>query len=359
MSFLSRFFSPYRQRLLGVSIFKRVLIGNSLLIIFGAIFGTLITHQLVVLGDLKLILLFSFTGILLTLLVNYWIVKSALHPLHMLTAALNQADNKQIVIPDVLREYQDPDTISLVNAISGLLERLEQRTLQLRALSERALNAQEEERVRIAQNLHDDTAQALSSIIIHLERLEGIVPENHQNLIERLSEIRHLASQALEDLRKIIWDLRPSILDDLGLVPAIRWYARTSLEEVRITVEFDIPSSAMRTSPTLETLLFRVTQEAVNNILRHSQAKRVIIRLQQREDQIYLEIEDNGCGFNVEQESREAVSRKQLGLLGIQERVSLIGGKVEIESTPGQGTRILINIPVLTTEGYLHPSIAE
>lgn len=339
-------FARYRMGGIRVSIFNRVLIGNSFIIIFGAIAGTIFTRQLTLIGNVRLILLFSVSGILITLIVNYWIIRTALRPLYELGNVLEQVDNGQIHIPGSLKKYQDPYIHHLVTALDSTLLRLENRTSQLQAISERAINAQEEERIRIARGLHDDTAQSISMLIIRLERLENLIPVDLPDLVKNVADVRKFLIRLLEDLRKIIWDLRPSILDDLGLVPAIRWFARSNLEEAGITVDFEMDADVMRLPPHLETTLFRVTQEAVNNILSHADAKNVSVRLWSEQGHISLEVKDDGHGFDVERTSGEAVSKKQLGLLGIKERVSLVGGRVKVESALGTGTHVHVFIPL-------------
>jgi len=246
----------------------------------------------------------------------------------------------------------DPDIHRLVRAMNSMLERLDRRTNQWRALSERAINAQEEERKRIARGLHDDTAQTISTLIIYLERLEAASYEDPREYQSRLSEIRRMATGMLEDLRKNIWDLRPTILDDLGLLPAIRWYAQSNLEKAGLKIQFDFKNENLRLSPPLETMMFRISQEAVNNILHHANASIVKISLWNDRSKIYFEVEDDGQGFDVERISGEAVARKQLGLLGIQERVSLVGGDVQIISSPGQGTRLQVRTPFLNGNSF-------
>lgn len=346
MSLFSRLRSKYQSWLRRLPIFNRLLIGNSLVIIFGAIVGTFFTRHLALLGNFGLILTFSSAGILLTLLVNYLIIKTALDPIHELCQALEQMQAEQTVLPDSLKEFQDPDISNLVAAINALLQRLENHTIMLRLISERSINAQEEERVRIARGLHDETAQAISMLIIHLERVEKSMPEGYPALVQRTVEARRLATKLLEDLRKIIWDLRPSILDDLGLIPAIRWYARENLSGAGTEVNFKIPDETVRLPAHLETMFFRITQEAVSNILRHAQANSVTVSFQRIDQAVCLEIQDDGRGFRVEQTADEALSRKQLGLLGIRERVSLVGGELKVESAPGLGTCLNISVPI-------------
>jgi two-component system sensor histidine kinase UhpB len=346
MDLSSRLHERYHQLMLRISIFDRVLIGNSIIIIFGAVAGTIFTREMTLLGNMRLILLFSVVGILITLLVNWFIIKTALYPLHKLGDALEQVDSGQINIPDSLKNYKDPDIRRLVIAIDAMLNRIENHTSQLRAISERAINAQEEERVRIARSLHDDTAQSISMLIIHLERLGNLIPAGTSDVTRYIADAQNVANRLLENLRKIIWDLRPSILDDLGLFSAIRWYARTNLEKGGVKVDFYAASDITRLPPYLETMLFRIAQEAISNILRHANASKVSIRFWKADEQVWLEIKDDGRGFDIEKATGDAVDRKQLGLLGIQERASLVHGGVNIESSKESGTCLQVHIPM-------------
>lgn len=346
MDGFARFQTRYRQLILRISIFDRVLIGNSIIIIVGAIAGTIFTREMTLLGNAGLILLFSCVGVLITLLVNRVIIKTALRPLHELGKALEHVDSRQIRIPDSLKSYKDPDIRRLVMVIDLMLNRIANHTSQLKAISERAINAQEEERVRIARSLHDDTAQSISMLIIHLERLGHLLPKDSPEITHYVEDAQNVATRLLENLRKIIWDLRPSILDDLGLFSAIRWFARTNLEKGGVTVDFYVANEIKRLPAYLETMLFRVAQEAISNILRHANASQASIHLWMADEQIWLEIKDNGHGFDIEKTTGDAVDRKQLGLLGIRERVSLVHGGVNIESSPETGTCLKVHIPL-------------
>jgi two-component system, NarL family, sensor histidine kinase UhpB len=354
MKWLSRLLEHYRHYMLGISIFDRVLIGNSVIIIFGAVAGTMITRQMTLFGNIWLILLFSLAGILITLLVNRLIIRTALYPLHELGEAIERVHSGQINIPESLKNYQDPDIRRLVTAIDAMLNRMASYTSQLQAISERAINAQEEERLRIARSLHDDTAQSISMLIIHLERLANLIPAERADIARFITDAQQVATRLLENLRTIIWDLRPSILDDLGLFSAIRWFARTNLEKAGVKVDFYSDGDGMRLPSHLETILFRIAQEAISNILRHANAGHVSIRLWTACEQFWLEIRDDGCGFDLEKTTGEAVDRKQLGLLGIQERVSLVNGEVKIDSTQGEGTCLQVHIPVPAEELVRH-----
>lgn len=325
----------------------RITVGNTLIIIMGAIGGTLITRHLAsAAADLWLILIFMALGISITIIVNFLIIRAALQPLHELSDLTARIQSGEPEIDDPLPQDRDPDIIQMTAAVSSLVNRLERRNQRLQALSERAINAQEDERKRIARNLHDDTAQALSMLIIELERLENFCPSDVPLLHTSLVEARNLAIESLKELRKIIFGLRPSILDDLGLVPAIRWYSRNSLEEAGIQVTFNMPEHLPPLPARINTTLFRIAQEGINNIVRHAEAKTAVITLRQNEHEICLWLEDCGRGFDVTASNDQAIKLQQLGLLGIQERADLVGGRVVVESTRGQGTKLHVCVPL-------------
>jgi two-component system sensor histidine kinase UhpB len=328
-----------------LSIFQRIAIGNSIIIIFGAVAGTLITRHLAIeAADLGLIALFATIGTLLCLAINSWLISQALRPLRELRQTVDEIQTVKPGESKLLLQESDPDICQLSAALDALVSQLEKRNRQLRALSEQVINAQEEERKRIALSLHDDTGQALSMLIINLERLENQLPDDQLELQKKLSSSRQLASHALQELRKIVRDLRPTILDNLGLAPAIRWYARSNLEEAGIRVEVDATEDGAPLPHQMTSALFRITQEAINNIIRHSQAKSVDIVFRQGEDAVDLYVHDDGCGFDMAQVDGKQQERQQWGLIGIKERAELIGGEVCITSAPGQGTHVQVHV---------------
>lgn len=340
-------FSNLRQRFIRLSIYKQIVIGNSIIIFAGAIIGTLLTRHLTgIAADVWLILLFASIGTTFTILINGWVIKSALLPLAQLSSMVDQMHLENTQVEDHPLKDTDPDISALANGLQSLVQQLEERNRQLQALSGRAIHAQEEERKRIARSLHDDTGQALSMLIINLERLEKNLPANNRELATSLVSLRELSTNTLEDLRKIIYGLRPTVLDDLGLVPAIRWYARTNLEEAGIRVDVTAPEDTLTLPPEITTTLFRIAQEAVNNIIKHSDASSVNISLTLKDKKIYLLIEDDGHGFNVTQASEEAYTLQHWGLVGIRERAELMGGEVTIISKYEKGTHLKVSMPL-------------
>jgi signal transduction histidine kinase len=345
--FGAKFYTTLHRRIPFLSIYLRLALGNSIVIIIGAVGGTLLTHRLT--SDavsLWLIVFFACIGTLLALSVNSWIIYKSMQPFYTLVNIVKRAAGGQTDIPPVPLENSDPDFAQVSSALDAIVSQLEERNRQLRALSKRAITAQEEERMRIARCLHDDTGQSLTSLIISIERLENRLPEKTADLEQRLAAVRQQASSTLEELRRIIYDLRPAILDDLGLVSAIRWYTKSNLEPQGIQVGLQMPEDDLKLPVELSTNLFRICQEAVSNILRHSKARSAIITLAAKPGTVCLEIKDDGAGFELNTLSEKLTEPKKLGLLGIKERVELSGGVFSIESLPQQGTRLKICLPL-------------
>jgi two-component system sensor histidine kinase UhpB len=338
-----------RSKLNHLSIFQRIAIGNALVIIVGAVAGTLITRYLAIqAATWELILLFAGAGILLSLAINFYIVKVALRPLNalgQLAQELNQAEDSKSDHPVMSIENADPSTAHLAATLQSLFIHLQERNEELRAITERAITAQEAERKAIAQSLHDDTGQALTLLAIQLDRIEERIPSEQLDLKKQVAEARQLTSATLTELRRILSGLRPAILDDLGLVPAIRWYARTNLESAGVHVIFKAPNASVDLPSTVSTTLFRIAQEAINNIVRHAHASIATIVLKLDDRHVQLLVEDDGCGFDQDRVAQDAVQVNQLGLLGVRERAQLLGGKVTIDSLPDKGSRLLAVIP--------------
>jgi two-component system sensor histidine kinase UhpB len=340
-------FTNLRQRVQNLSICARITIGNALVIIVGATAGTLITrHFAAQARDLWLILAFATTGIALSILVNYYIVRAALSPLESLRAFVARVQAGQSLPPGQAITHGDPGVCELAATLTSLVQQLEQSNQQLRSISQRAITAQEAERKRIARSLHDDTAQALSTLIIQLERLERQLPAEAEQTQARIAETRALVVDIQAGLRTIVQGLRPSILDDLGLAPAIRWYARANLEQAGIQVQVDVPEEELALPQELTTTLFRIAQEAINNVQRHSGAKKAVITLRKDLGAVYLSVKDDGHGFQVAQDQGEALRLHQWGLVGIQERVELVGGRFSLTSEPGKGAMLQVCAPL-------------
>ena len=340
------------QKTAGISIFARIAIGNSLIIIFGAIGGTLITRIVTERGaETAWIVLMVSVGVVISILLNLYILQAALAPMRDLSTLVSQISDSPVQELEVSLRNPDPDTARLAASLSALIDQLYSNNRQLQQLSKRAIRAQEEERVRIARSLHDDTGQALLSLMYTLESLEKHVPQDDQAIQDRISDALVVASEALGSLRRVIRDLRPAVLDDLGLVSATRWYARSRLEATGVLVDFQADAESLPLSGELNITLFRIVQEAINNISRHAHAENARIRLGLDQDEVFLDIKDDGIGFQVSGNTAEAINLNHWGLAGIQERINLVNGRLIVESAPGKGTHLQVRAPLSSPQG--------
>ena len=250
-------------------------------------------------------------------------------------------------------------SLSRVEQAKAELEaRVEERTRQLaqvnKTLAERdasrgellrkAIAAQEEERKRIARELHDETSQSLVALVMRLERAKADVQGTQAQ--GPLEEVKALAVATLDEVHRLILDLRPSVLDDLGLPSAIRWNAERHLKPLGVAVRCELDGLEGRLPTEMETALFRAVQETMTNIARHSQAESVLVQSFVRNGRLTIEIEDDGKGFDPAILNEAGRPRRPLGLLGLRERMDLLGGTVEIDSSPGKGTRVALCVPL-------------
>ena len=210
-----------------------------------------------------------------------------------------------------------------------------------RWLLRKVIGAQEEERKRIARELHDQTCQTLAALGMRCEA--ALLGGSSLAYREGLAEARALAQRMLDEVHRVIFDLRPAVLDDLGLVPAIRWLADRHLRPQGITVRYEFGGLDERLPPETETALFRAVQETVVNVARHARAQNVLIQASRQGDTV--EIEDDGRGFDGAALATADPSGRGLGLLGIRERLELLGGTAEIDAAPGLGARVLLRAP--------------
>jgi signal transduction histidine kinase len=218
---------------------------------------------------------------------------------------------------------------------------------QLQHLTSLVINAQEEERRRIARDLHDDTAQALTAVLVRLRLLARQAEKEsiREGILEALSQ----TSTALEGVRRTAIDLRPSTLDDLGLVPAVESYAREFGERWGIAVKTHVQGFTVRMPRDLELIVYRIVQEALTNVAKHAEATAVEIELHVEGDHLIATVRDNGRGFRPDEVA--APSRERgLGLFGMRERAGLAGGYVDVHSRPGEGTTVTMVIPLRRDE---------
>ena len=241
-------------------------------------------------------------------------------------------------------------TIAMLGAAQDITEQkeaeeaLKSSQTRLQALSNRLLGVQEAERRHIARYLHDEIGQALTALLMNQQSILNLsAPPAIQAQIE---ENFRIADGVLQRVRELSTELRPAMLDDLGLNAALRWYATRLAERVGIGLQFSSKGEEGRNPPALETACFRIAQEALTNVVRHAKARLVSVTLREGEDAIELTIRDNGRGFEVSEAFARASRGKSMGLLSMQERTQLVGGDIKIVSTPSQGTEVRARFPI-------------
>jgi signal transduction histidine kinase len=274
---------------------------------------------------------------LFAILLAWGMAQSVRRPILRLTGdaqRLARGDLKQPIAPAGIDEIGQ-----LAAALEQMRKALAQDEL-LGRLLQKVIAAQEEERKRLARELHDETLQQLTALGMQLDLMTG----PHKPL-----EARRLVDQMIDDLHRVIYDLRPSILDDLGLLPAIHWYAER-LSSRGVAVQFEFPETPPDLTPEARIAVYRVVQEALANIERHAMADTVLVACNVSPTELTIEVEDDGTGFDPEEVRQPRENGQGLGLLGMRERLSLLGGTCTVESQPGQGTRVLIRLPLVQAQ---------
>ncbi len=265
--------------------------------------------------------------------------EEAQHRLQMVTAS-NQKLEQEIV----RRQAVEDALITSQQTTSELLEKSGQMQKELRHLSRQVLQAQEEERKRISRELHDVIAQTLTGINVRLSLLQSETQASPKDLQGKIALTQRLVEQSVDTVHRFARDLRPAMLDDLGLIPALRSYLKDFTQQTGIIVNLKADAAIEALESAGRTVLYRVAQEALTNVLRHAKASLVDINLQKLTSTITLEIKDNGRGFEVNGTSCAAKTNR-LGLLGMRERVEMIGGTFQMKSAPGLFTAVCVEIP--------------
>lgn len=236
-----------------------------------------------------------------------------------------------------------------------LLEQSSLQQEQLRHLSRRILSAQEEERKRISRELHDVVAQLLTGINVQLATLKLEATENAKGLSRKIARTQRLVEKSVDIVHRFARELRPAVLDDLGLVPALHTFMKRFTDETGIRVGLTAFAELEELSNTKRTVLYRVAQEALTNVARHAQASQAEVLIQKCPGAVCMRITDDGTSFDVEPLWHVKKSQR-LGLLGMRERVEMVGGTFTIESAPGKGTTVISQIPFNKgTKEHTHP----
>ena len=244
---------------------------------------------------------------------------------------------------NVVLQYLSGD----LNQVTRLLESAKNRQL----LGLKIIMAQEEERRRIARDIHDGLAQSLANVVLRTEITERMLIRKEYNSVrEELFDLKGQIRKGLEEVRKIIFNLRPMALDDLGLVPTVRKFVQDYEEKTKIRTRFELVGKESRLPSGMEAAIFRLIQEAFSNVQKHANASFVSVEMTFQKKMIKLVIQDNGAGFDVSKVEQKLATGAHYGLVGMRERVEMLEGRFEITSQRNAGTKIAITIPINTDQ---------
>ena len=236
----------------------------------------------------------------------------------------------------------------VIGAIETLEDVTERKNAEenLRNYLQEITRAQEEERRRIARELHDDTAQDLIILLRQVDKLMSAAPKLSPQNSKLLQELRQQTSKTLDGVHRFSQDLRPSVLDDLGLLPALEWLTSDLTKHLGIAIDMTVRGPVRRFTPEIELVLFRIAQEALRNVWKHSGTSRAWVTVEFGDHKTVLTIKDEGKGFELPPRTEDLTVAGKLGLAGMQERAQLIGGKLTLQSVPGKGTTVTLEVPV-------------
>lgn len=343
------------KRLANVSIFYKILIANSSIVVIGAIAGTTLTLRW---GDavdsvVEFVVLLALIGTLVSVIVNWFVLRATFQPLDELERTVDQVRQGNFSVRAAKADFGDPNIEALSQTMNGMLDTVERYRAQLHSLSMQVVNAQEEERKRIARELHDDTAQVLTAQLLRLKTMEAV----GQNLDpDGLGQLIDMTAEALEDVRHMAHELRPPSIDDLGLYASVESLTAQFRERFGIPITYRSEGSKRRFSPGVEIAMYRIVQEALTNVAKHSKAESASVAIGNDSVSVWAQVADQGIGFSPLDVDRSDGSG--LGLFGMQERTTLFSGKLTIDSAPGRGTTVTVRMP-LPESTPLDPAITS
>lgn len=363
----------------------KVLLANSVVILLGATVGTYLATRLRGANDssgLLALVDFVVTGLLVSVVINYALLKVALAPLAQLRDTMRQAQAGDLAQKARITG-QDPEADQLASAFNAMLAAIDELS---RSRASHILHAQEQERKRIARELHDETSQALTTLLIGLALLDETATGELAHA--RVADMRALVHQTLRAVRNMSIDLRPSALDDLGLLPALRWYVKEYQQKCGVEVELTAHGLKERLPAEIETAIYRIVQESLTNTARHAHARHawVVIREEhaQRDNsglpvmgsdnvasgvmsynevtsgaagdlsasplttanRITVIVRDDGAGFDAQATLKKSWQDRGLGLAGMRERAMLLNGEFALTSQPTHGTTVTVSVPL-------------
>lgn len=227
-----------------------------------------------------------------------------------------------------------------------LYDDLQQSKHQIEGLLSKVIYAQEEERKRIAAEIHDSIAQSLVGALTRVQMCQSMFPNSPKEAQGEMEELKKLIIMNIKEVRQIIFNLRPSTLDDLGLIPTLEHFLKKLEAEEKIKTSMQVEGLEKKLPPMIETAIYRIVQEALTNVRKHSKATKVRLKIRTEEGKLYLDISDNGTGFQPEKSSKHRSEGDTVGIIGMKERVALLGGTLNVDTLKNKGSRISIEMPI-------------
>jgi two-component system sensor histidine kinase UhpB len=340
-------------------ILYKVLIANAAIVALGAVAGTWLTIQTVRHAAhhqfFGLAASFVAVGIIASIVVNYVVLRAAFRPLATLEQTALAVRGGDLSARAAPTSFMDPQVAHLAETFNATLDELARDRAELRTLASQVIRAQEDERRRIARELHDDTAQVLFAQLLRLTTLKAS-PDPGVHLMA--ATLEEMTVEALEGVRRLALELRPPALDDLGLSAALGELAQRFADQLNVPVDYQSRGLRGRLPSEVELVLYRVAQEALTNIAKHADASRVWLDVDRTGNDVTISIRDDGRGFDHNVSAASDGRGLGLGLFGMEERVALVGGRFRIWSRPGSGTEIFAFIPLTGDAGVAERSAA-
>ena len=345
------------QRLFGIPLFYKVLLANGMIVVVGATIGTLVTaHTVRGVADplsYTLIAMFAFVGFVLSLTVNFIVLRAAFQPLNRLAEVAERVRRGDYSVRVRPSTFSDPQLARLGASFNETLDELERDRNQLRQLTGQIINAQEDERKRIARELHDDTAQVLFAQLLRLTALKSSEHEPVRDVAESLEQS---TVDAIEGVRRLALELRPPALDDLGLWAALAELAQRYEDRHGLRVTYEWSGSRERLPGELELVLYRIAQEAMNNVVKHASATSINVEIARKPDRVELTVADDGVGIDTTGLVQRDDRGLGLGIFGMAERTSLVGGSLHVDPVAPHGTRVVATIPMAVARRLMDPA---
>jgi two-component system sensor histidine kinase UhpB len=336
-----------QDRLSRVPLRYKVLVANVAIVVVGAAFGTWLTHELALrsngVGTIGLAATFAIIGAVFSIVINLGMVTAALSPLDDIIATAERVragDYSARIGDDPMR---DRDLEQIVLSFNGALDQVEADRLEIKKLVNSVIEAQEDERKRIARELHDDTSQVLFAQLL---RVSAMKMSENAEVREIARQLESMLAESMEAVRRLGHELRPPSLDDLGLVEATGALVQRMAARSGIEIGFVASGLRERLDPAVELVLYRVAQEALTNMWKHARANSASVSIHRQNGSVELVVDDNGRGFDGGAENTSDGKGLGLGLFGMQERVELVNGNLEIIGNMNPGTRVRAWIPL-------------